>query len=94
MMAADDAELMTMINGVGYWISAITDEPIVMILAIILQYPNTLAAKIVGISSILAIKLILNAELIPNLAAIIRMSTVDLFSQYIIKRMEPQIPII
>ena len=92
MIAADDAELITMINGVGYSISAITEEPIVMILARMLQYPNTLAAKIAGISSILAMKLILKAELIPNLAAIIKMSIVDLFSQYIIKSMDPQIP--
>ena len=92
MIAAEDAELITMINGVGYSISAITEEPIVMILARMLQYPNTLAAKIAGISSILAMKLILKAELIPNLAAIIRMSIVDLFSQYIIKSMDPQIP--
>ena len=92
MIAADDAELITIINGVGYSISAITEEPIVMILARMLQYPNTLAAKIAGISSILAMKLILKAELIPNLAAIIRMSIVDLFSQYTINRMDPQIP--
>ena len=92
MIAADDAELITIINGVGYSISSITEEPIVMILARMLQYPNTLAAKIAGISSILAMKLILKAELIPNLAAIIRMSIVDLFSQYTINRMDPQIP--
>jgi hypothetical protein len=71
--AADDAELITMISGIGYSISAITELPMVMILAKMLQYPNTLAAKIAGISSILAIKLILKAELIPNLDAIMSM---------------------
>ena len=92
MIAADDAEHITMISGVGYSISAITEEPIVMILARMLQYPKTLAAKIAGISSILAMKLILKAELIPNLAAIIRTSIADLFSQNTINNTDPHIP--
>ena len=89
--AAPNAEDALITSGVGSSNSATIDDIIVTILAEKLQYPKTDAANIVGISYTLAIKLMVKAELIPNLAMIMKMKIRFVSSIYLSRSKDPTI---
>ena len=59
-------------SGRGYSYAATIDDDIVIVLATILQYPNTETVNIVGINQTIDMQQMLKAADIPNLAIIMK----------------------
>ena len=94
IIAAPKAAEALTIRGVGSSNSATSEDIIVTNRAITLQYPNTDAANIVGISYTLAMKLMVKAEEIPNFAKIMNRKITFVLSMKYSRSKEPVIEMV